>query len=158
MSRDTRPGCLGTRHLSGLKYYLLDGTLGPALNVTAVQNRERLARRPQVEADIADIDHQLDHDLRLRTRVARREQPDSVVAVLGERPSHGPAAHQWDHAAGRLQQHQAAFGLTEEIGPPPRYGERTAYAHSHQQIVELCGPVAHPIDRSIELPDLGLSL
>ena len=129
-----------------------------ALHVTAAENRELLTHRTEIEADIADLDDQLDHDLRLRTRITRREQPDSVVAVLGARPGHGPAAHQWDHAAGRLRQHQAAYGITCEIGPLPRHSERSAYAHSHREIVELCGPIAHPIAHPIELPDLGLSL
>ena len=83
-----------------------------ALHVTAAENRELLTRRPEIEADIADLDDQLDHDLRLRTRVTRREQPDSVVAVLGaasrpraSRPPVGPRGRPPPTAPSRLRDH-----------------------------------------------------
>lgn len=130
-----------------------------ALDTNAAEVRSLLAGRSDVDAEIADIDDRLDHDLRVRTRVTRREQPNNVTAVLGPRPRQGHDARQWDAAAGRLAQHQAAFDLTNDLGPQPYYGDRSAYAHSHDQVTQLVGPLQRlTIDHTVELPDLGLSL
>jgi hypothetical protein len=129
-----------------------------ALGVDAVKTREHLSRRPEIEAEIATIDDDLDHDLRIRTRVTRQEHPEQVVAILGPRPDHGQAARRWDHAAGHLAQHQAAFNVADGLGPPPAYHDHSVYAHSHTRVAQLVVPSNRTEEMSIELPGLGLSL
>jgi hypothetical protein len=130
-----------------------------ALHTNAGKVRSLLAGRSDIDAKIADVDDRLDQDLRVRTRVTRREQPDNVTAVLGPRSRQGHDARQWDAAAGRLAQHQAAFDLTDGLGPQPHYDDRSTYAYSHDHVTQLVGPLQRlTIDRTVELPDLGLSL
>ncbi len=129
-----------------------------AFHVDAAQTRDLLARRPEIQAEIDDIDHQLAHDLRIRTRVAGREQPDSLVDVLGPRPSHGDDLRTWDRAAGTLSQHQAAFDLAEGVGPSPRYDEHPAYCESYLAVMTCVQRPERVLERSREMPDLGLSL
>jgi conjugative relaxase-like TrwC/TraI family protein len=129
------------------------------LNASAIENRAVLARRGDNAAKIADLDDQLADDLRTRTRVARREQPESIVTILGPRPRHGHDAQSWDTAAGRLAQHQAAFTITDGLGPRPDYYDRSPYRNSHQAVAELLQPLELPVfHHTIERPDLGLSL
>jgi hypothetical protein len=60
-----------------------------ALRVDAAEYRDCLSRRPEIEAELAAIDHDLDHDHRIRTRVTRREQPEPIIAVLARAPTTG---------------------------------------------------------------------
>ena len=130
-----------------------------ALHADATRNRDYLAGRSDIDAEVADIDDQLDQDLRIRTRVTRREQPVRVVTLLGSRPIHGQEARRWDRAAGDLAQHQAAFDVLDGVGPQPQYQHRSAYADSHARVTELLPPSERPsFDLSVEPPDLGLSL
>jgi conjugative relaxase-like TrwC/TraI family protein len=130
-----------------------------ALHASATTTRAQLARRPDIDAEIGEIDAHLDHDLRLRTRVAYREQPDAILDVLGPRPNAGPESRQWDLAAGWLARHQAAFDITNGVWPAPYYDDRSAYRHSHKAVTELLRPWERPvIDHTIELPELGLPL
>jgi hypothetical protein len=129
------------------------------LDRTGTETRTILSRRGDIEADIGDLDEQITHDLHTRTRMTRREQPDAIVAVLGHRPAIDQDVRVWDTAAGRLAQHQAAFNTHHGLGPQPDYCDRSAYRDSHQAVADVVEPLARPvIDRSIELPDLGLSL
>ncbi len=92
--------------------------------------RENLRCRPEYESKIEAIDERLEHDLRIRTRITRLEQPDAIVNTLGDRPAPGPAAQQWDTAAGRLAQHQAAYNITDGLGPRPSYLDHNAYTEN----------------------------
>ena len=100
-----------------------------------------LHRRPQLEATIGAIDEQLSRDLHIRTRITKAERPTPVVDTLGERPAPGPAARDWDAAAGRLAQHQAAFEIAGGLGRRPGYFDRSAYAESHAAVDELLQPL-----------------
>ena len=84
---------------------------------------------------------QLDHDLRIRTRITRLERPDAIVNTLGDRPAPGPAARQWDAAAGRLAQHQAAFNITDGLGPHPNVLDHSAYSRSRDDVVAAVEPL-----------------
>lgn len=77
---------------------------------------EVLRGRPEMEATVTDLDERLEADLRMRARIARLEQPDAAIEVLGTRPSPGPAAQAWDRAAGQVHQHQSAFDLPRGLG------------------------------------------
>jgi hypothetical protein len=100
-----------------------------------------LHRRPELEATIGAIDEQLARDLHIRTRITKAERPAPVVDTLGERPAPGPAARDWDAAAGRLAQHQAAFEIAAGLGSRPGYFDRSAYAESHAGVDELLQPL-----------------
>ena len=78
---------------------------------------ELLAVRPAHDATVAAINERLAQDARTRSRAARLEHPAHLVDSLGPRPTPGPAAHAWDAAAGELDQHQAAFSITDGLGP-----------------------------------------
>ena len=116
------------------------------------------ARRTRhLGAKVTEISAELDADLRVRARVARLERPAGVVEVLGDRLASGPAATDWDHAAGRLLQHQAAFGIARGLGPQPGYFDETAYAISRAAVAEAAGRLPHlPEPRSRPVPELGL--
>ncbi len=129
------------------------------LDRVTTYTRSVLARRGDIETEIDDLDDQIGHDLRIRTRVARREQPNAITVLLGPRPGPGHDALIWDTTAGRLAQHQAAYNLHAGIGRRPDYLDRSAYLASYEAVANLLQPLASPVmDRSIALPDLGLSL
>ncbi len=120
------------------------------------QAKATLRRRPDIEAKINEIDARLDHDLRIRTRITRLEPPDAIVNTIGDRPAPGPAARQWDAAAGRLAQHQAAFDITDGLGRRPSYLDRSAYADSHAVVEQLFEPVRPQRAIEREVPSLGI--
>ena len=115
-------------------------------------------RRPQHAEQIADIDDRLAIDLHVRTRVARLEQPDAVTNTLGHRPTPGPAARAWDHAAGRLAQHQTAFDITDGLGPQPRWIDNTAYTQNHHELDELVSTLRPVPQRTIKIELPGIEL
>ncbi len=126
--------------------------LGPVeASATAV-----LRRRPELEATIGGIDEQIERDLRIRTRITRAERPAAVVDALGERPSPGPATRDWDVAAGRLAQHQAAFDITDGLGRRPGYFDRSAYAESHAKVDELLQPLRPTRVIECEVPSIEI--
>ena len=118
-----------------------------------------LRRRSEFETKIQAIDERVDRDLRVRTRVMRVERPDAIVNTLGDRPGPGPAAREWDLAAGKLAQHQAAFSITDGLGPTPRFLDNSAYTWSHEMVenrMEHLRPAARVLER--EVPGIELSL
>ena len=116
-----------------------------------------LARRSDIEGEIGDLDDRIDHDLRIRTRVARREQPESIIAVLGPRAAIGQDTRSWDTAAGRLAQHQAAFNLDDGLWAQSSLLHPPVFAASCEAVARLTGPLAPPdMQRSIELEGLGI--
>ena len=73
--------------------------------------KELLRRRPELESHVTEIDERLARNQRVRTRIARLEQPAAIVDTLGPRPRGAKKAHAWDQAAGLVHQHQAAFDI-----------------------------------------------
>ena len=123
------------------------------------QAKATLRHRPDVEAKIDEIDGRLDHDLRVRTRITRLEPPDAIVNTIGDRPAPGPAARQWDAAAGRLAQHQAAFDITDGLGRRPRALERNAYIASREDVEDLISPLVQPTPgRRMQIESRGIEL
>jgi hypothetical protein len=115
--------------------------------------------RPAVESQIAEIDDQLADDLRVRTRVARVEQPDAVVALLGERPLPGVDAREWDDVAGLLLQHQAAFDIADGVGDYPGSRAGRAYIKSYARVAEAIEPYEPvPTATEVEMEHVGLEL
>jgi len=122
------------------------------------QAKADVRRRPDLETKIDAIDDRLDHDLRIRTRITRLEPPDAIANTIGERPAPGPAARQWDAAAGRLAQHQAAFDITDGLGRRPRFLEYSAYIKSRADVEERVADVRPPRAIEREGPSLDLSM
>jgi conjugative relaxase-like TrwC/TraI family protein len=120
---------------------------------------ELLADRPAVESQIAEIDEQLGDDLRVRTRVGRVQQPEAIVAVLGERPLPGADARDWDDAAGLLLQHQAAFDIADGIGHYPGSRAGRAYIESYARVAEVVALYEPaPLAAEVEIGHFGMEL
>jgi len=124
----------------------------------AAEATQILNARDQVNAVVAGVDERLAHDLKVRTRITRLDQPTGITDTLGPRPRPGKDADAWDHAACRLHQHQAAFGIPDGIGDWPGRLNRSAYAASFGVIEELVvaiRPPAQPIDLDAPMVDLS---
>ncbi|HAM21429.1 MAG TPA: hypothetical protein DCQ04_04000, partial [Actinobacteria bacterium] len=129
------------------------------LRVAEAQAKANLHQRSDFETKIDAIDERLDHDLRVRTRITRLEPPDAIVNTIGDRPAPGPAARQWDAAAGRLAQHQAAFDISDGLGRRPRVLDRNAYSESRAEIADLLSALPQPAPArrmQIEVPGIEL--
>ena len=123
------------------------------------QAKASLRLRPDLETKINAIDERLNHDLRVRTRITRLEPSDAVANTIGDRPAPGPAVRQWDAAAGRLAQHQAAFDITDGLGRLPKALERNAYIASREDVQDLISPVVQPTPgRRMQLEPRGIEL
>lgn len=114
------------------------------LTTEAARSKSTLDRRLELEATVAEIDGRLAHDLRVRTRIARLEQPITITATLGPRPRDAQEAGQWDQAAGRLHQHQAALETPGDVGPRSPSLDRTAYVPTRVGIYDLAHPGQQP--------------
>ena len=101
-----------------------------------------LCRRPELEAKVSEIDDRVGADHRVRTRIARLERSEAIVATIGERPAPGPAAA-WDLAAAHIDQHQAAFGGTG-LGPRPLLRRRRRHTDSRAKAQRLISPLYRP--------------
>lgn len=135
-----------------------EGTLD-RIDQRVVDAKDVLRGRHEKEATVADLDERLDADLRMRTRIARLEQPEAVIEVLGTRPPPGPAAQAWDRAAGQLHQHQSAFDLQQGLGRRPAFFDHSAYTESRAEAERLQRSVFHgPERRGREIEALGIDL
>ena len=119
-----------------------------------------LRSRHGMDSTVSEIDERLDRDLHIRTRIVRLEQPESIVATIGARPTPGQSARAWDLAAAQLDQHQSAFNLDVGLGRRPALLDHGAYADSRAAVdIAILGlepSVRHPVD--VPRPELGLSL
>jgi hypothetical protein len=120
--------------------------------------KELLRRRPELESRVAEIDGRLAHDRRVRTRIARLEQPSAIIDTLGPRPRGAKKAQAWDQTAGRLHQHQAAFDIQDGIGDWPGRYDRSAYRVSYEAVDEAIWKL-RPQRPNMEVarPEIGLS-
>ena len=84
---------------------------------------------------------------------------NSGLNTIGDRPAPGPAARQWDAAAGRLAQHQTAYDITDGVGRLPRALERSAYIASREDVEDLISPLAQPaVGRRMQIESRGIEL
>lgn len=119
-------------------------------------------RRPTLETQLADIDARLGDDRQVRTRQIRRDPPSRVVDTIGARPKGGQPSRAWDNAAGRLDQHQTAFGLTKGLGPtkgrklPMGFLFSRALAVGDQRSIEQATTRERQQARQIEGPALRI--
>jgi len=70
-----------------------------------------------MQTQLDDIDYRLGDDRRIRTRHIRRDAPERITNTLGALPPGGEPSRAWDVAAGHLDQHQTAYGLSKGLGP-----------------------------------------
>lgn len=117
-----------------------------------------VAQRPQLEQELGTIEPQLTIDLRVRTSIARLDQPDAIVNALGHRPAPGASTRTWDDAAGRLAQHQAAFNITEGFGGIPRWDRKSAYTQSYRTVEEAIAVVRPAPSRTVQIEPTGIEL
>lgn len=103
---------------SGLRSQLAD------TNIDATQ-------LPALSSRVETISGELDTDRRIRTRQQRHQPSQSVADHLGHRPTNSEAAKTWDVAAGRVDQHQAAHGISKGLGVNPVYDNR-AFTPGHE--------------------------
>jgi hypothetical protein len=93
--------------------------------------------RQEKEATVTELDERLNVDLRRRGRIARLEQPEAVIEVLGTRRPLGPAAQAWDRAAGQLHQHQSTFDLQQGLGRRPAFFDNSADTERRAEVERL---------------------
>ena len=127
-------------------------------HTTAASASAVVARRPQLEQELGTIEDQLTIDLRVRTSIARLDQPDAITDVLGHRPAPGASARTWDDAAGQLAQHQTAFSIAQGFGPHPRWDRDKAYAQSYRMVEEAVAIWRPAPSRTLEITRLGIEL
>ena len=122
----------------------------------------RTVRRPVLETQLGDVSARLDDDRRIRTRQIRHNPPGRITNALGTRPPGGEPSRAWDRAAGRLDQHQTAFGLTKGLGPvkgrklPTGFLFSRALAHRDQRGIEQAITRERQQARRIEGPALRI--
>jgi hypothetical protein len=115
-----------------------------------------LATRTPLDDQLAEISDRLNHDLRIRTRSVSLEQPAAVVDIIGARPSPGPKAREWDHAAAQLDQHQAAYDFA---GAAPCGTDSLTYLGRQQRVAETIEPfVRRPPIRRIEVSEIDFGI
>ncbi len=128
------------------------------IRLSSTQAAELLKRRPSLASTVAAIDDRLSNDSRVRSRIARLEQPKCHHRSPRQRPPPGPASRDWEIAAGRLAQHQAAFDIDDGFGRQPGYLDDSAYCQSRASAIEIADPFIRPVaPRRIErsVPELG---
>ena len=135
----------------------LDGKIASATE-TVASTEEVLASRPRLEAALAVIEDRLERDLEVRTRFTPSRPPSAITAVLGDRPTHEVAAHDWDHVAGRLAQHQDAFGIHDGLGPRPGWSDRSAYSQRYAEIERHTVTQRPAPSRQLEVESVGIEL
>jgi conjugative relaxase-like TrwC/TraI family protein len=124
------------------------------LNTSLVDAKEVLAGRAPLDTTLADIDRQLGDDLRIRTRIISLEQPDHILNIIGERPAPGPAAREWDKAAGQLDQHRDAYQPDHD-----RTVDHVTEIARRYEIERIIQPYQHhAYERDTPEIDFGLSL
>ncbi len=119
---------------------------------------QRTHRVPTLKAEVVDLAKQLDDDRHIRSRIVRRDAPERVVDVLGERPPGGEPSRAWDRAAGQLDQHQAAFGVDDGSA-----GRSDGFAHSFDRVTSMGRELERTVtqerqqaNRGMERPSLGI--
>jgi hypothetical protein len=124
------------------------------LSLKETEAAKILNGRTQANAAVSEIDDRLAHDLRVRTRIARLEQPSVIVETLGHRPHRGKEAQAWDRAAGQVLQEMAA-GLEA-----PQSSVATRELTGHQYMPSRGGSRAVPAlpDPVVEVPELGIEM
>jgi conjugative relaxase-like TrwC/TraI family protein len=119
------------------------------------------ARRPELMAERSGIRRELDEDARARTEHLGGEGlPPRWLERLGPKPASPAAAELWLDAAGRVDQHHAAYDLPEEslLGRQPGLIGDDVYASSHRGASQAVGRLDRGLGRQPEIEPPHLSL
>ncbi len=138
------------------------------LEASAVADRQRLdvaeeavGRRGKVMEERLSIACRLEFDVKARAAVLGEDPPAYLAERLGPRPPFGASAKLWDQAAGRIEQHRAAFDINGQslLGPQPRWRDH-AHATSHQAATKAIEALDRALGREmgIEPPSRGLGM
>lgn len=130
-------------------------------DLTDIERRLDTARRqqphmPAMQARLDTITQRLDHDANQRLQLIRRDPDHNITAQLGQRPP-GQAGRLWDHAAGLLDQHHAAWPDRQVSSPGRRLADDLAHDATRQFQRAIQPPERHR-QREREGPDLGISM
>lgn len=125
-------------------------------------DRNALYERAALESQRQSVRRHLDHDRQARGAQAAAEPPSYISGHLGLRPANGLAAQLWDDAAGRIEQHRAAFEVADNhypLGARPRLAAG-ASAINHLVTAEACQRFDETLDRSdgLEPQERGLGI
>lgn len=133
----------------------------PGVQASLAQVQATLRNRPGLERERHNIRRELDRDLSARV-LGIDHHPDHVIDRLGPRPDHGVARDLWEEAAARLNQHAAAFEISESYRHLGRSWswEETAIAASGRAAERACDRLDRSLGRApaIEPPALELGL
>ena len=118
-------------------------------------------QRPAMETRLNDISDRLTDDRRNRSRQLHREPTEQITATLGQRPPHAQPGRAWDIAAGQLDQHQTAYGLTEGLGrnagnAPAGFDHSLKIAKQAITGLENANHQQHRQSRELDGPELGI--
>jgi len=119
-------------------------------------------RRPAMETQLNDITDRLDDDRHNRSRGIRRQPPERITDTLGRRPHQAKPGRTWDIAAGQLDQHQTAFGLSRGLGStkgprlPLGFLFSRGLAQEAARAVDQAVTNERQLTQGIEGPSLGI--
>ncbi|MCP4958933.1 MAG: relaxase domain-containing protein [Actinomycetia bacterium] len=116
-------------------------------------------RRPALQTRLADITSRLDDDTNIRGRQLRPNTPERITNTLGRRPVGGETARAWDHAAGRLDQHQTAHGITSGLGAQQDPQQSAGFNHSRGRVSAAIRRLTQQHQQALqrESPHMGIS-
>ncbi len=128
--------------------------------LTRAENLDK--RRPAMETQLNDITDRLSDDRLNRSRGVRRQPPERIIDTLGRRPYEATPGRTWDIAAGQLDQHQTAYGLSRGLGSTKGASLPLGFLFSRGLTQESARAVDQAISKErqltqgIEGPSLGI--
>ena len=136
-------------------------TCRPDLEAALARAQATLRDRPSLERERHGIRRDLDRDLAARVPGLVAAPPGYIDDHLGPRPE-GSAGGLWDEAAARIDQHRAAFDVTNSRDPLVHSGgwSDTAFNASHRAASKACDALDRTVGpvHAIEPPHLALGL
>jgi hypothetical protein len=115
-----------------------------------------------METQLNDITDRLGDDRHNRSRGIRRQPPGRIIDTLGRRPHEAKPGRSWDIAAGQLDQHQTAYGLSRGLGStkgpklPLGFLFSRGLAQEAARGVEQAVNKERQLTQGIEGPSLGI--
>ena len=139
---------------------LIDQQHGIDKRLTRAETLDK--RRPAMETQLNDITDRLGGDRRNRSRGTRRQPPERIIGTLGRRPHQAKPGQTWDIAAGQLDQHQTAYGLSRGLGStrgprlPVGFLFSRGIAQDAARAVDQAITKERQLTQGIEGPSLGI--
>jgi len=131
-------------------------------DVKGLSLAERLdeGRERKLGAELADLRSQLSDDALSRGRDLAENPSDAVHDRLGPVPTGGTAREAWIEAAGRMAQHQTAWGVAEHyiLGREPQMFNDHAYEITWRPAAEAVSTLDRSVGRALEREVLSRGL